>query len=130
MAFDYSEAPPPRDYETILHGTVATVELRIRPGNAGEGGLLKRSRDGGCEMLDLELVVVDGLYTKRKFWERMILVGTTDGHGKAAEMSRGRLRAILESARGIKPDDMSPAARSARTVELKEFDGVRFVARI
>src|SRR5262249_44618990 len=62
--------------------------------------------------------------------ERMILVGTIDGHGKAAEMSRGRLRAILESARGIKPDDMSPAARSARTVELKEFDGVRFVARI
>ena len=90
MVFDYSEAPPPRDFELVPHGTIATVQLTIRAGNAGEGGLLKRSAKGDCEMLDCEFVVLDGPYTKRKFWERMIMAGTTDGHAKAAEVSRGR----------------------------------------
>jgi hypothetical protein len=130
MAYDYSDAPPPRDVELIPRNTLATVQMRIRPGNAGEGGLLKRSKDGGCEMLDVEFVVVDGPYAKRKFWENMILAGTTDGHAKAVEISRGKLRQILESSRGIKPEDMSPQARTARTAELKDFDDVIFIAKI
>jgi len=130
MAYDYSDAPPPRDVELIPRNTLATVQMRIRPGNAGEGGLLKRSKDGGCEMLDVEFVVVDGPYAKRKFWENMILAGTTDGHAKAVEISRGKLRQILESSRGIKPEDMSPHARTARTAELKDFDDVIFIAKI
>jgi hypothetical protein len=36
MAYDYSDAPPPRDVELIPHNTLATVQMRIRPGNAGE----------------------------------------------------------------------------------------------
>ena len=104
--------------------------MRIRPGNAGENGLLKRSKDGACEMLDVEFVVVDGPHAKRKFWENMVLAGTTDGHAKASEISRGKLRSILESSRGIKSDDMSAAARTARTVELMDFDNMIFVAKI
>ena len=130
MAYDYTEAPSQREIELIAHGTVATVSLKIRAGGAGDGGLLKRSAKGDCEMLDLEFVVVDGPHTRRKFWEYLILAGTTDGHGKAADMSRGTLRAIIESARGIKPDDVSPQARQARTVELKDIDGMTFVAKI
>jgi hypothetical protein len=112
MAYDYTDAPEQRGNEPIPADSVATVQLTIRPGGAGEGGLLKRSQDGGCEMLDCELVVVDGPYMKRKLWERMIISGTTDGHAKAAEISRGKLRAILESARGIKPNDTSKEARA------------------
>jgi hypothetical protein len=37
---------------------------------------------------------------------------------------------MIESARGIKPDDTSPEARAARTVELADFNGLRFIARI
>jgi hypothetical protein len=44
MAYDYSDAPPPRD-ELIPHNTLATVQMRIRPGNAGETGLLRRLRN-------------------------------------------------------------------------------------
>jgi hypothetical protein len=130
MAYDYTDAPEQRGNEPIPADSVATVQLTIRPGGAGEGGLLKRSQDGGCEMLDCELVVVDGPYMKRKLWERMIISGTTDGHAKAAEISRGKLRAILESARGIKPNDTSKEAREARTAELGDFDGLRFIAKI
>ena len=109
MSFDYSDAPEQRG-DLIPPNTIATLQLKIHPGNAGEGGLLTRSKDGGCEMLDLELTVVDGPHIKRKLWERMVLNGTTRGH-EASDISRGKLRAILESARGIKPDDMGEEAR-------------------
>ncbi len=81
-------------------------------------------------MLNVEFIVVDGQFAKHRLWERFVLAGTTDGHAKAAEISRGKLRAILESARGIKPDDVSPQARAARTVKLADFDGVRFIGKI
>ena len=130
MSYDYSAAPPPRDLELIPAGTVASVQLRIRPGGVGEDKLLKRSKDGGCEMLDLEFVVVDGPYARRKFWSNSVLAGTTAGHAQAAEMSRGLLRNILESARGIRPDDLSEQARARRTVGLKDFDNIVFIAKI
>jgi hypothetical protein len=81
-------------------------------------------------MLDLEFIVVDGPYARRKFWEYLTLEGPTDGHAKAAEISRSVLRTIVESARGIKPDDVSPQARTARTVSLKDFDNLIFIAKI
>ena len=130
MAFDYSDAPEQRGDGPIPDGTIATVQLTARPGGAGEGGLLKRSKDGGCEMLDCEFVLVDGPHAKRKLWENMVISGTTEGHAKAVEISRGKLRAILESARGIKPTDTSAEARKARTAELADFDGLRFIAKI
>ena len=69
MTYDYSAIPPSRDpLELIPADTIASVQLRIRPGGVGEDNLLKRSKDGGCEMLDVEYVVVDGPFAKRKFW--------------------------------------------------------------
>jgi hypothetical protein len=130
MPYDYSTAPPPRDLELIPAGTVASVQLRIRPGGAGEDGLLKRSKDGACEMLDCECVLVDGSYSRRKFWINLVLEGTTAGHAQAAEISRSILRGILESARGIRPDDASDQARARRIASLKDFDNIVFMARI
>jgi hypothetical protein len=130
MTFDYTDASTQREFDLIPHGTLATVQMNIQPGGAGEGGILSRSKNGDCEMLKSEFTVVEGEYARRKFWERFVLAGTTDGHAKAVEISRSKLRGILESARGIKPDDTSPQARAARTVELAAFDGLRFVARI
>jgi hypothetical protein len=130
MPYDYTDAPPPRDFDLIPHGTVATIVMHIRPGNVGEDGMLKRSKDGGCEMLDAEFVVADGEFKRRKFWGNMILAGTTDGHAKAAEISRGMLKTVIESAHGINPDDLSPEARAARTVSLAHFDGLTFIGKI
>jgi len=129
MAYDYSDAPPPQ-FEVIPHGTTATCVLHIRPGNVGEDGLLTRSKDGGCEMLVSELTIADGPYKGRKLFERWILAGTTDGHAKSADINRSTLKAILDSALGLKPDDLSPQARAARTVSLKQFEGMSFIGRI
>ena len=83
-----------------------------------------------AEGLDCEFTVVDGEYAKRKIWQFMILSGTTDGHAKAAEISRALLRGILELARNIKPDDVSEEAAAKRKAELADFKNLRFIARI
>jgi hypothetical protein len=126
MPFDYTDAPS----VLIPDGTVATVSIHIRAGNVGEDGLLKRSKEGDCEMLDLELTVIDGSYKGRKFWQYLILTGTTDGQKKMAVSSLGVLKAILDSALGLKPKDVSAEARAARTVGVKKFEGMNFMAKI
>src|SRR5262245_50602604 len=130
MSHDYSDAPPPHEFDLIPSGTIATVQMRIRPGGAGEDGLLKRSAKGDCEMLDIEYVVVEGDYVRRKFWGNMIVDGTTPGQKDMAESCRGLRKAILQSARNIKDGDQSPQARAAYLADLKDFDGMIFIAKI
>jgi hypothetical protein len=129
MPYDYTDAPPAQ-FELIPHGTVATAVLHIRAGNVGEDGMLTRSKDGGCEMLYCEFTIADTSYKGRKFWEYWVLDGTTPGHATSADINRGTLKAILDSALGLKPDDLSPQARAARTVSLKQFEGMTFIAKI
>jgi hypothetical protein len=130
MPTDYTDAPPPPKIDLIPAGTIATVSLLIKPGGVGEDEMLTRSNDGGCEMLVCECTVVDGPYAKRKVWPNLILEGTTDGHAEIAARNRRTLKAILDSALGLKPNDTSPEARAARTVSLKQFNGVAFMAKI
>jgi hypothetical protein len=129
MPYDYTDAPPP-SFDLIPDGTVATVSIHIRPGGVGEDDMLKRSANGDCEMLDLELTVLDGPYKGRKFWHNLLLVGTTDGQKKMAAGNVGVLKAILDSALGLLPNDVSAEARAARTVSVKAFEGMNFIAKI
>src|SRR5215470_12942494 len=126
MPFDYTDAPP----HLIPDPTVATVNIHIRAGGVGEDGMLKRSANGDCEMLDLEFTVLDGTYKGRKFWHNLLLAGTTDGQKKMAAGNLGVLKAVLDSALGLMPNDVSAEARAARTVSVKWFDGKSFIARI
>jgi hypothetical protein len=97
MPFDFTDAPPP-SFELIPDGTVAGVSIHIRAGNVGEDGVLKRNKAGDAEMLDLEFTVLDGTYKGRKFWNNLLLVGSTDGQKKMVASSLGVLKAILDSA--------------------------------
>jgi hypothetical protein len=129
VSYDFNDADTQRN--VIPAGTIATVRMTIRPGSAGEGGWLRRSKDGNSESLDCEFVVVDGPFTKRKVWSLFTVAGSTPGHAEAAKISAGMLRAILESARGIKPDDKSDTAKEARRIKsYGDLNGLTFVARI
>src|SRR5262245_2234547 len=131
MPFDYSQTSDPRDYTALIpHNTIASVLMRVRPGGVGEDGLLKRTREGDAEMLDCEFVVVDGDHAKRKFWDTFILEGTTPGQKEMILTNRGRLKNILESARGIKKGDTSEQALAAYKAGLKDFDNIIFIAKI
>jgi len=130
-SYDFNDADTQRNFDVIPHGTIATVRMTVRPGSAGEGGWLRRSKDGGSEALDCEFVVLDGPFAKRKFWTLFTIAGTTPGHGEAANISAGKLRAMLVSARGIKPDDTSDAAKQARRIgSYGDLNGLSFIARV
>src|SRR5262245_3227346 len=128
MPYDYSDAPPPRGREPIPPNTVATLSLHIQGGGAGEDGMLKRSKDGRCEMLALEFVVVDGEFAGSKFYENWVVEGVD--HARAIDISHGNIKAVLDSGLGLDPRDVSPQARAARTKSYKELEGLRFIGKI
>jgi len=112
--FDYSDPPPSKFEPKIPEGTKTTVVIHVKQGGVGEDQMLTRSKDGGCEMLAVVFTVADGAYKGEKFPENWVLEGTTDGHAKAGEITRRKLKAILDSAFGLDPNDKSPEARARR----------------
>lgn len=131
MPFDFNNASEQKEGGLIPTGTLAPVHMTIRPGASGEGGWLKRSRAGDSMMLDCEFTVTEGPFAKRKFWTLMTVEGVTEGQQKAADISASRIRGILESARGIRPDDESPAGKSARQISSwGDLNNIRFLAKI
>jgi hypothetical protein len=127
---DFNTAGPQRTFDLIPAGTITVLHIKVRPGCAGEGGILKRSKAGDSEALDLELSVIGGEYNKRKVWALFTVGGVTTGHAEAREISYRRIRAIIESAKGIRPDDQSETAIKARLVEFTELDGIYFIGKI
>lgn len=127
---DLNQAPVQTDkFDLIPDNTIAPVQLTIRPGNAGEGGWLKRSKAGDSMGIDAEFTVVEGKYARKKFWTLFTISGETEGQQKATEISISRLRAMLESARGINPaDDSVEAQERRRLTDFGDLDGIRFWA--
>jgi hypothetical protein len=131
MALDFNNAGEQRSGDLMPEGTICPVHLTVRPGSSGEGGWLKRSKDGGSMSLDCEFTVTEGPHAKRKFWSLMLVEGTTEGHQKASEISAARIRAMLESAHGIRPDDESDAAKNKRRLaNWGDLNDIRFVAKV
>ena len=126
MPRDYTDVPS----SLIPDDTIAIVGMHIIAGGVGEDGMCKRSKEGDCEMLHCDFTVLDGEYKGRKVWQRFITEGTTDGQKQMVVRTLEMLKAIIDSALNLKPKDESDAARAARTVSLKWFDGKSFMARI
>jgi hypothetical protein len=129
--FDFNNAGEQRSFDVIPADTIVTLQMVIRPGGAGDGGWLKPAANGASEGLDCEFIVIGGPYDRRKLWQWFILRGTTPGHEQAGEFSRNTLRAILESARGIRSDDKSETAQAARKITgWHDFENLRFIAKL
>src|SRR5690606_10410982 len=115
--FDFNNAEPQRAMGALIpDNTVCLVVAKLRPGGQGPGGWLKTNNDGSCLMADFEFGIDGGEYDRRKFWSLFVTEGDTDGQKRAANITRSRLRAMLESAYGILPGDDSPEAIRKRQV--------------
>jgi hypothetical protein len=135
MALNFNDAEKQNPIgELIPAGTKLKLSIKVRPGGSGEGGWLKDSKAGDKRMLDLELTVVQGEFARRKLWDLMTVEARDEedeGTQTALNISRSRLRAILESARGIEPDDQSPAAEKKRQIDnYGTLDGLEFAATV
>ena len=124
-----------RQFDLIPDNTIAPLIMHIKPGGQGDGGWLRPSQTSDAMMLECELTVLEGPFARRKIFQYMVVSGGSlneKGESKAGNITRSNLRAILESARNIKPDDMSPEAAQKRCCPggYADFNGICFVAKI
>jgi hypothetical protein len=133
--FDFNNAEQQQSYDLIPHGTLAKVLLTIRPGGFDDprqgwtGGWATQSKTTGSVYLLCEYVVLEGPFAKRKLWSN---VGLYSPKGPVwGNMGRSFIRAVLNSAYGIQPDDNSPQAQNTRSIAgFADLNGLEFVARI
>ncbi len=127
--FDFNNAPQQQDMsELIPTGTIAKMVITIRPGGVGPDGLITQSKSSPAQYLDCEFTISSGKYNKRKFWQNIMVAQTSE---KAVNISKSTLRAMLESARNINPNDASDNAIAARRVSgYQDFNGIDFVGKI
>ena len=118
----------------IPKGTLAKMRLTLRPGGFDDpsqgwtGGWAHRATTGAV-YLDAEYTVLEGPHARRKIWS---LIGLYSPKGPDwANMGRGLIRGILNSARGVSDKDNSPEAQARRRINgFGDLDGIEFVARI
>jgi hypothetical protein len=129
--YDFNDAGSQRTLDVIPNDTICTVQMTVHAGGVGDGGWCTCAADGNSEHLNIECTVVDGQYAKRKIFTRLTVQGTTQKHAEAADITRRTIKAMLESARGIKPSDSSDVAKAARHLNgYQDLDGLRFVIRV
>lgn len=120
-------------FDLIPANTLVRVTLTIRPGGAGPEGWLTQSKTSPALYLNTEAIIMEGPFARRRIYTRIGFRGKNAGSGDDTYGNRGRalIRGILESARGIRAEDQSDMARSARMIRsLGELSGLEFVARI
>lgn len=132
---DFNDADTQSGFDLIPKGTLVPVRMTIKPGGFDEpaqgwtGGYATQSFETGAVYLSAEFVVTGGDFAKRKLWSN---IGLYSAKGPTwGQMGRSFLRAALNSARNVHPQDNSPPAVAARRIAgFHEIDGLEFLARV
>ena len=121
---NFNDAEPQNSFDLIPANTIAKARLVIKPGNDATDPFITRSKGGDTAYLNCEWIILEGKYAKRKVFDKIGL----EGSDKWVNMGKARIRAILESAKGINPKDMSEIAVAARQInsfnDLNNLDAV------
>ena len=134
--FDFQDADPQQSgFDLIPKGAVVPVRMTIKPGGYDDpeqgwgGGYATESFETGSIYLAAEFVVTAGDHAKRKMWSN---IGLHSKKGPAwGQMGRSFIRAALNSARNVHPQDNSPQAAAARRINsFADLDGIEFLARV
>jgi hypothetical protein len=132
---DFNDAEQQQGFDLIPRGTLVPVRMTLKPGGYDDpaqgwvGGYATQSFDTGSIYLAAEFVVTGGEHAKRKIWSN---IGLHSAKGPTwGQMGRSFIRAVLNSARNVHPQDNGPQAAGARRIQgFHELDGIEFLARI
>ena len=122
-------------FDLIPKGTIVPVRMSIKPGGHDDHsqgwteGYATQSFDTGAVYLACEFVVTAGPFAKRKMWSN---IGLQSAKGPTwGQMGRSFIRAALNSARNVNPQDNSPQESAARRINsFADLDGIEFIARV
>ena len=122
MSLNFNDADKQGNFDLIPANTVIPLITILRG--------IKETKAGDAKMLDLEFVVTAGEHTKRKIWQNMMITSNgSPGHDTAVNITRSTIRAMLESAHGIDPNDDGEDAIKARTInEYEDLNNLTFTA--
>ena len=141
MSYDMNDAQPQTNSDIIPDGTFAKVTMTFRPGtidgdSPADQKLLKSSNTPGSDVrqIDAEFTIVEGLYARRKFWQFFTVSGgKLDEQGVSIgwKISKSTFRAMIDSALGLNPEDMSEAAKAKRVLNgLSDLSGITFIGKV
>jgi len=151
MAFNLNTAKKQGDF--AIPDGIYRLKARLRPGGAGEDGLLRLAKNLRTQMLDLECTIVAdaegaGEYDGLRVWDlitvyadlsndpdnnQMMAINADEArrYKIAVKMGLAKLKALVESAHEVNPDDDSEAARRIREFEsISIVDGLEFWAEL
>ena len=84
--------------------------------------------------MPLEFTIVGGNYNGRKVWHRLFVDGDKMSERNvpiAKEIGLRTMRLIIESSRGINPDDSSPQAQEGRQLNsIEQLNGMELCIKI
>lgn len=136
MTLDFNDAPSQREdgFELLPAGAVFKFHMTIRPGGVGEGGFLTQSKSSDAQFLDCDFAISSMPYRGRRIFQNFTMSGGSvdeKGRSKGGMISAAMLRAIINSARNIKPDDDSDQARAGRVLNgYADFTGMEFAGKV
>jgi hypothetical protein len=118
------------DYTGLIPvGTIALVQAHVRAGD-GTDGILKKTKAGDAEGLDFEFTILEGPFAKQKLFWFALVNGETDGQKSMAERVLAKLKGLIDSGFFLDPNDRSPEARKKRSLNWRDFDGIRALVEI
>jgi hypothetical protein len=144
MAINLNNTPTQKNPPPIPPG-VYQLRIEVRPGGAGNDGVLRRAKKNPqLLMLELQCEVLDeGEHKGRLIWDYVsveldesdslspLKVETRRKLETAVRFGRVRVRAIIDSALRLDPDDCGAEAEKARTLEnWAQIDGLVFWAQV
>jgi hypothetical protein len=154
MPIDLNDTETHRDRNLIPDG-IYQLEIKLKPGSAGPDGLLRRAKKNmRSMMLELQCTVVAEVqrntivkseHAKRRVWDYItvdfdetddialppIEADKVDNYKNSVRLGRMKLRAILDSAYALMPNDNGETARAKRRLDsYTDLDQLRFFAQI
>lgn len=132
---NFNDADDQNTYDLIPSGTLVKVCMNIKPGGYNDiekgwtGGYATKNENSGAVYLNVEFVVLEGPYARRKIWS---LIGLhSEKSDQWANVGRSMIKGILNSANGISSKDNSISAQKTRIISgLSDLNGLEFVAKI
>lgn len=124
---DFNNAAEQTNFELIPANTIAKARLVLKVGNDPADPAITHSKNGDTSYLNCEFIILEGPYARRKIFDKIGL----SGNDTWINMGKARIRAILESAKGINPKDMSESAIRGRQINsFEELNNLDIVIKI
>jgi len=134
MDMDFNTAEKQVSFELIPAGTLAPIMMSIKFGGHGSDGSLTQSKTSDVLFLNVEFTVMEGAYAKRKIFQNLTVSGggvDDKGRSKGGTITKSFLRAVIDSAYGLDPDDDSPASRQKRIKNsYGDFNQMIFLGKV